>query len=109
MNFITIKEASQTKKKFITDFKNGLCKSPETYQLKRFLIGKSTEIYPMYKDGKIYAAIQNGDHLFYEKIGNQAEKLVGEARFTHLWMLENGEWKLKNSLSFNHHPKQNHR
>lgn len=94
------------KKKFITDFKNGLCKSPETYQLKRFLIGKSTEIYPMYKDGKIYAAIQNGDHLFYEKIGNQAEKLVGEARFTHLWMLENGEWKLKNSLSFNHHPKQ---
>ena len=94
------------KKKFITDFKNGLCKSPETYQLKRALIEKSTEIYPMYKDGKIYAAIQNGDHEFYEKIEKQAEKLVGEAKFTHLWILENGEWKLKNSLSFNHHPKQ---
>ena len=33
-------------------------------------------------------------------------KLVGEAKFTHLWILENDEWKLKNSLSFNHHPKQ---
>ncbi|CAI8762907.1 serine hydrolase [Chryseobacterium sp. IT-36CA2] len=96
----------ENKEKFIIDFKNGLCKSPETYQLKRVLVKKSTEIYPMYKDGKIYAAIQNGDHLFYEKVGNQAEKLVGEAKFTHLWMLENTEWKLKNSLSFDHHPKQ---
>ncbi|SMO77341.1 CubicO group peptidase, beta-lactamase class C family [Chryseobacterium rhizoplanae] len=96
----------EDKKKFIIDFKNGLCKSPETYQLKRVLVGKSTEIYPMYKEGKIYAAIQNGDHLFYEKVGDQAEKLVGEAKFTHLWILENAEWKLKNSLSFDHHPKQ---
>jgi CubicO group peptidase (beta-lactamase class C family) len=96
----------EDKEKFIIDFKNGLCKSPETYQLKRVLVAKSTEIYPMYKDGKIYAAIQNGDHLFYEKAGNQADKLVGEAKFTHLWVLENAEWKLKNSLSFNHHPKQ---
>lgn len=96
----------EDRKNFITDFKNGLCKSPETYQIKRVLINKSTEIYPMYKDGKIYAAIQNGDHLFYEKMGSQAEKLVGEAKFTHLWILENAEWKLKNSLSFNHHPKQ---
>lgn len=96
----------EDKKKFIIDFKNGLCKSPETYQLKRVLVDKNTEIYPMYKEGKIYAAIQNGDHLFYEKIGDQAEKLVGEAKFTHLWILENAEWKLKNSLSFDHHPKQ---
>ncbi|AYZ13083.1 DUF4440 domain-containing protein [Chryseobacterium arthrosphaerae] len=96
----------EDKKKFIIDFKNGLCKSPETYRLKRVLVDKSTQIYPMYKEGKIYAAIQNGDHLFYEKIGDQAEKLVGQAKFTHLWILENAEWKLKNSLSFDHHPKQ---
>ncbi|MDR6368895.1 CubicO group peptidase (beta-lactamase class C family) [Chryseobacterium bernardetii] len=96
----------EDRKNFIIDFKNGLCKSPETYQIKRVLVDKSTEIYPMYKNGKIYAAIQNGNHLFYEKMGNHAEKLVGEAKFTHLWMLENAEWKLRNSLSFNHHPKQ---
>lgn len=100
------KSGFEDKNKFIIDFKNGLCKSPETYQLKRVLVDKSTEIYPMYKEGKIYAAIQNGDHLFYEKVGDQAEKLVGEAKFTHLWILENEEWKLKNSLSFDHHPKQ---
>jgi len=96
----------EDKEKFITNLKNGLCRSPETYQVKRMLIKKSTEIYPMYKDGQIYAAIQEGDHLFYEKNGDQADQLVGEAKFTHLWMLENAEWKLKNSLSFNHHPKQ---
>lgn len=96
----------ENREKFIIDFKNGLCKSPETYQVRRVLVNKSTKIYSMYKDGKIYAAIQNGDHLFYEKMGNHAEKLVGEAKFTHLWILENDDWKLKNSLSFNHHPKQ---
>lgn len=94
------------KKKFITDFKNGLCKAPDVYRSKRVLIDKSTQIYPMFKDGKVYAAVQNGEHLFYEKEGKQAEKLVGEAKFTNFWLLENNDWKLARSLSFDHHAKE---
>jgi hypothetical protein len=65
LNFITIKAALRTKINssliLKTDYVN-----LRNLSVKRF-VDKSTEIYPMYKDGKIYAAIQNGDHLFYEK------------------------------------------
>lgn len=106
LEFYHDKDGFSDKKKFMTDFKNGLCKSPQTYQAKRVLVDKSTQVYPMYKNGKIYAVIQNGDHLFYEKEGGHAEKLVGGAKFTNLWLLENGDWKLAQSLSFDHHAPQ---
>ncbi|WP_276876735.1 serine hydrolase [Chryseobacterium joostei] len=106
LEFYHDKDGFSDKKKFMTDFKNGLCKDPDTYRSKRVLVDKSTQVYPLYKDGKVYAAIQNGDHIFYEKEKNQAEKLVGGASFTNLWTLENGDWKLTRSLSFDHHSKE---
>lgn len=95
------------KKKFMADFKNSLCKRPNDFQAKRVLVDGSTTIYPLYGDGKLYGAIQNGDHWFYEKENNQPEKLTGSAKFTHFWILENGDWKLFRSLSFDHQPKEN--
>lgn len=84
--------------KFLDDLKNGLCKSPETRQVKRILVPGSTEVFPLYKDGILYGAIQNGEHLFYES----PESEPGSAKFSHVWILENGDWKLQTSLSFNH-------
>lgn len=86
------------KKKFLEDFKNGLCKKSQPY-CRRELIPESTEVYPLYDAGKLYGAVQNGSHLFYE-----SEQTPGFARFTHLWILENGQWRLKRSLSFDHQP-----
>ncbi len=100
------KDGFSDKKKFITDFKNGLCKASGTYRYKRVLVDKTIQVYPMYQDGKVYAAVQNGDHLFYEKEGSRTEKLVGEAKFINFWLLENGDWKLAKSLSFDHHAKE---
>ncbi|RXM51676.1 MULTISPECIES: serine hydrolase [unclassified Chryseobacterium] len=106
LEFYHDKGGFSDKKKFMTDFKNGLCKAPDVYRSKRVLVDKSTQIYPMFKDGKVYAAVQNGEHLFYEKEGSREEKLVGEAKFTNFWLLENGDWKLARSLSFDHHAKE---
>ncbi|MGU3375846.1 serine hydrolase [Chryseobacterium sp. M5A1_1a] len=106
LEFYHDKDGLSDKKKFITDFKNGLCKAPDTYKARRVLVDKSTQIFPMYKGGKVYAVIQNGDHIFYEKEKNQTEKLVGGAKFTNFWIMENGDWKLNRSLSFDHHSKQ---
>lgn len=91
------------KTKFLSDIKNGLCKSPETRQVKRFLVKESTEIFPLYKNGILYGAVQNGEHIFSEK----RERQRGIAKFSHVWQLENGEWKLVTSLSFDHQPYQN--
>ena len=70
----------------------------------RVLDEKSLEVFLMHKEnGKVlYAAIQNGMHSFYQqKEGEKANK-TSTARFSHLWILEHGQWKLKNAFSYNH-------
>jgi CubicO group peptidase (beta-lactamase class C family) len=98
LKFYHDKDGVSDKTKFLYDLKNGLCKSPETRQVKRFLVTESTEIFPLYRNGILYGAIQNGEHLFYES----KESEPGSAKFSNVWMLENGDWKLTTSLSFGH-------
>ncbi|PJB13403.1 MAG: serine hydrolase [Flavobacteriales bacterium CG_4_9_14_3_um_filter_40_17] len=98
LKFYHDKDGVSDKTKFLYDLKNGLCKSPETRQVKRFLVKESTEIFPLYRNGILYGAIHNGEHLFYES----KESQPGIAKFSNLWMLENDQWKLATSLSFGH-------
>ena len=51
-----------------------------------------------------YGAIEQGDHVFYERKGDGPEKKVGKARFTQLWKLDGGQWKLARVLSYDHAP-----
>ncbi len=103
LKFYHDKDGISDKTKFLFDLKNGLCKNPETRQVKRFLINESTEIFPLYKNGIIYGAVQNGEHMFSEKRESQA----GIAKFTNVWQLESGEWKLATSFSFDHQAFEN--
>lgn len=100
LKFYHDKDGISNKTKFLHDLKNGLCKNPETRQVKRFLIKESTGIFPLYKNAVLYGAVHNGEHLFSEK----RETQTGIAKFTNVWQLENGEWKLVTSFSFDHHP-----
>ncbi|MCH5716729.1 hypothetical protein [Niabella hibiscisoli] len=56
----------------------------------------------MYNNGVLYGAIQEGVHLFYIKESN-TWKPTGTAAFTHFWLIDNGHWKLKRVLSYDHH------
>ncbi len=96
------KDGFSDKAKFLQDLKNGLCKDPQKRQVKRILAEGSTQIFPLYKNGTLYGALQNGTHLFAEN----PESPSGVAKFTHLWILENNDWKLTTSLSFDHQPYQ---
>lgn len=92
------KDGISDQRKFITDFKNGICNLKQNRQVKRTLVKERSEIFPLYNNGVLYAAIHNGIHQF-----NEPRELVGgEARFTNVWELENGHWKLATSLSFDH-------
>lgn len=102
LKFYHDKDGISDRTKFLHDLKNGLCKNPETRQVKRVLVKESTEIFPLYKNNVLYGAIQNGEHLFYE----DQESKPGAAKFTHVWILEKGEWKLETSLSFDHKSNQ---
>jgi len=103
LKFYHDKDGISDKTKFILDLKRGICNSTENRQVKRFLIKESTEIFPLYKNGVLYGAVQNGEHMFSEKREIQA----GIAKFTNVWQLENGEWKLATSFSFDHQAYEN--
>lgn len=89
-----------TKADFITSIRNGLCKL--NYKARRELVEESVEIFPLNRDGVLYGAIQTGRHNFYAIEKDKPEHLTSTAVFTHLWLLENGNWKLKRVLSYNH-------
>lgn len=63
---------------------------------------ESLAVFPMYSNGKLYGAIQHGTHRFYLREPGKADIPTSTARFTHLYLLENGKWMLKEVLSYNH-------
>ncbi|MEQ8523163.1 hypothetical protein [Gracilimonas sp.] len=56
----------------------------------------------MKDNGELYGAIQRGEHEFYILEPGKEMYKTGFARFTHLWLLEDGEWILKRVLSYDH-------
>lgn len=89
-----------SKAEFIEKTKSGLCKL--SYKARRELVEESLEVFPLYKDGVLYGAVQTGRHNFYAKEKDKPEYLTSTAIFTHVWLLENGSWKLKRVLSYDH-------
>jgi CubicO group peptidase (beta-lactamase class C family) len=98
LKFYHDKDGVSNKTKFLNDLKNGLCKSPETRQVIRVLVKENTEIFPLHRNGILYGAIHNGEHLFYES----KDAKPGFAKFSNVWVLENDQWKLQTSLSYGH-------
>ena len=91
---------SYGKAAFIATVKKNICNG--NYNPRRELVHSSLKVFPMYNNGILYGAIQEGSHLFYIKEANNW-KYTGAAAFTHLWLIDNGRWKLKRVLSYDHH------
>ena len=96
------KDSIQDRTLFLKNIRKGLCGSTKTYQARRDLVPDSTEIYPLSKNGVLYGALQIGIHQFFESTPEGKDKFGSTARFTHVWILENGIWKLRRSFSYDH-------
>ncbi|HTJ13539.1 MAG TPA: nuclear transport factor 2 family protein [Dinghuibacter sp.] len=83
--------------------RGGMCRDTANYRLRRVAVPNTVHVYTMRRGGLVYGAVIEGDHLFYIKRAGQSEFLDGEARFTHLWLLQDGAWKMARVLSYNHH------
>jgi len=94
-----------SKSAFISSIKDGLCKLD--YKPRRELIENSVQVFPLEKNGVLYGAIQMGTHKFYAIEKDKAEYLTDVAKFTHVWLLENGNWKLSRGLSYDHQGNKN--
>jgi hypothetical protein len=71
---------------------------PDAWRSRRELVPGTMTIHRLNN----YGAIEQGDHVFYERKGDGPEKKVGKARFTQVWKLEDGQWKLARVLSYDH-------
>jgi CubicO group peptidase (beta-lactamase class C family) len=91
---------TNSKAAFISGIQYGLCKLP--YKPKRVLAENKMEVYPLERKGVLYGAIQTGIHDFYAVEDNNAEYLTSIAKFTQVWILENGEFKLSKGFSYDH-------
>ena len=91
---------TNSKSAFINSIQNGLCKL--NYKPKRVLVENSLEVYPLKNNGTLYGAIETGIHHFYAIEKDSSEYLTSIAKFSHIWILENGNWKLNKGLSYDH-------
>ena len=75
-------------------------KKPDAWRSRRELVESSLNVHPV----PGYGAIEDGEHLFYERQGDGPEKLAGRARFTQVWALTEDGWRLARVLSYAHAP-----
>jgi hypothetical protein len=73
-------------------------KAPDAWRSRRELVASSLNVEPV----PGFGAIEEGDHLFYERQGNGPEKLAGRAHFVQLWQLTPSGWRLARVLSYSH-------
>ena len=91
-----------TRTAFVANYAKG-CeakKAPDAWRSRRELVPGSMRVYAIPGVG----AVEEGSHLFYERQGDGPETLVGRARFSMLWRLEDGQWRLARAFSIDHAP-----
>lgn len=91
-----------SKVNFISTLSQNICGNPLVKPVRK-LVKQSLQVFPLYNRGKLYGAIQTGNHEFYiSKPGEEQMQKTGIAKFTHLWIKEDMSWKLKRVLSYDH-------
>jgi len=74
-------------------------KLPGAWRSRRELVPGSMEVGPV----PGFGAIEEGDHVFYERQGDGPERLAGKAHFVQLWQLgSDGLWRLARVFSYKH-------
>lgn len=89
-----------TGKAFVADYAK-TCeakKAPDAWRSRREIVPGTMHVDPV----PGYGAIEEGEHVFYERKGDGPEKLVGKARFVQVWQQTPTGWKLARVLSYAH-------
>lgn len=73
-------------------------RAPGGWRTRREPVPGTVHIYRM----NAYGAVETGEHLFYESHGDGPEALAGQAKFSQVWKLEDGRWKLARVFSYDH-------
>ena len=91
----------QDRASFLANTKKYICSDTIKKPIRK-VAEESLEVFPLYNNGKLYGVIQNGIHDFYIREKNKEDIHTSSAKFTSVYLLENGNWLLKEVLSFDH-------
>lgn len=91
----------QDKKLFLERTKQNICGNPNQKPIRK-LVDNSLMVFPLYNNGELYGAIQNGEHRFYIREKNKNDELGGQAKFTTVWQKKNENWIISDILSYDH-------
>lgn len=85
---------------FIDSLETNICGSP--FRPRRELVADSFEVFPLYTNGALYGALETGLHRFYERESEHPDEPNGIARFSILWLLQDGHWQMSRVVSYDH-------
>lgn len=91
----------QDKAAFLENTRKNLCSDSAEKPIRK-VDENSLQVFPLYDNRKLYAAIQKGVHHFYLRKGGEEEVQTGTAKFTHVWKVNDGSWNLAEVLSYDH-------
>ena len=85
---------------FVADYRKSCTEKlkPDAWRSRRELVANSLHVYPV----PGFGAIEEGDHVFYERKGDGPEKKAGVGHFVQLWALTPQGWKLSRIFSYAH-------
>ncbi len=95
------KSGVQDRAGFVESIEKYVCGSSQQKVIRKLAAG-SLNVFRMSNNGETYGALQSGEHDFYIQEPEKEKYKTGFAKFTHLWVRADGEWKLKRVLSFDH-------
>lgn len=86
---------------FMAPVRENICNGGSQKPIRK-RIEHSIQIYPLYDNGRLYGAIEQGQHEFYLREQRKPLLLTNRARFVIVWLHTPEGWKLKSTLSWDH-------
>lgn len=91
----------QNRDSFFNNTKKYICSNFDKKPIRKVNV-RSLDVFPLFNEGKLYGAIQKGEHSFYIREKGKEDVLTSIAMFTHVWLLKGEDWILCEVLSYNH-------
>jgi CubicO group peptidase (beta-lactamase class C family) len=91
----------QDREAFLENTRKYICADPGKKPIRK-LQPSSLQVFPLYQEGNLYGAIQQGIHHFYIREKGKPDLWTSTARFTHVWLRDSAQWKLSEVLSYDH-------
>lgn len=101
LEFFHDKGGRQNRAEFLQASRTNICGKPNNRPVRTLLPG-STQVFVLENNGVLYGAIQQGVHRFHTQGQDPTKHGYTDAKFSHVWILSNGQWQLKTALSFDH-------